>query len=71
MVSDRTKDIIKSGGEWISSVELEGVVMAHPAVFEGRRGRRARRALGRAAVVLRRSPTRPARECPGTKRLPG
>jgi len=33
-VSDRTKDVIKSGGEWISSVELENEVMAHPAVFE-------------------------------------
>lgn len=33
-VSDRSKDVIKSGGEWISSVELEGAVMAHPAVFE-------------------------------------
>jgi fatty-acyl-CoA synthase len=34
VVSDRTKDVIKSGGEWISSVELEATVMAHPAVFE-------------------------------------
>ena len=34
VISDRTKDVIKSGGEWISSVELEGTVMAHPAVFE-------------------------------------
>ena len=34
VVSDRTKDVIKSGGEWISSVELELTVMAHPAVFE-------------------------------------
>ena len=33
-VSDRSKDVIKSGGEWISSVELEGTLMAHPAVFE-------------------------------------
>jgi len=33
-ISDRTKDVIKSGGEWISSVELEGEVMAHPAVLE-------------------------------------
>jgi len=33
-VSDRTKDVIKSGGEWISSVELENEVMAHPKVFE-------------------------------------
>ncbi len=31
---DRSKDVIKSGGEWISSVELEVTVMAHPAVFE-------------------------------------
>jgi fatty-acyl-CoA synthase len=29
-ISDRTKDVIKSGGEWISSVELENAVMAHP-----------------------------------------
>ncbi len=33
-ISDRTKDVIKSGGEWISSVELENEVMAHPSVFE-------------------------------------
>jgi fatty-acyl-CoA synthase len=31
---DRTKDLIKSGGEWISSVELENAIMAHPAVVE-------------------------------------
>jgi len=33
-ISDRTKDVIKSGGEWISSVELENEVMAHPSVYE-------------------------------------
>jgi fatty-acyl-CoA synthase len=33
-ISDRTKDVIKSGGEWISSVELENEVMANPEVFE-------------------------------------
>ena len=33
-ISDRTKDVIKSGGEWISSVELENEVMAHAGVFE-------------------------------------
>jgi fatty-acyl-CoA synthase len=33
-ISDRTKDVIKSGGEWISSVDLENAVMAHPDVFE-------------------------------------
>jgi fatty-acyl-CoA synthase len=33
-LTDRVKDVIKSGGEWISSVELENHVMAHPAVAE-------------------------------------
>lgn len=31
---DRTKDLIKSGGEWISSVDLENALMTHPSVFE-------------------------------------
>ena len=33
-IKDRTKDVIKSGGEWISSVALEGTLMGHPAVAE-------------------------------------
>jgi fatty-acyl-CoA synthase len=33
-IKDRAKDVIKSGGEWISSVELENKIMAHPAVAE-------------------------------------
>jgi fatty-acyl-CoA synthase len=33
-LTDRAKDIIKSGGEWISSVELENSLMGHPAVLE-------------------------------------
>jgi fatty-acyl-CoA synthase len=33
-ITDRTKDVIKSGGEWISSIELENIAMAHPAVHE-------------------------------------
>jgi fatty-acyl-CoA synthase len=33
-ISDRTKDLIKSGGEWISSVDLENALMAHPSVAE-------------------------------------
>jgi fatty-acyl-CoA synthase len=33
-LSDRKKDLIKSGGEWISSVDLENAVMAHPAIAE-------------------------------------
>jgi len=33
-ITDRTKDVIKSGGEWISSIELENAAMGHPAVAE-------------------------------------
>jgi fatty-acyl-CoA synthase len=33
-ICDRAKDLVKSGGEWISSVDLENVLMAHPAVAE-------------------------------------
>ncbi len=33
-ITDRTKDVIKSGGEWVSSIDLENVIMAHPAVAE-------------------------------------
>jgi fatty-acyl-CoA synthase len=33
-ITDRTKDLIKSGGEWISSVDMENLLMSHPAVLE-------------------------------------
>lgn len=33
-ITDRAKDVIKSGGEWISSIELENIAMSHPAVAE-------------------------------------
>ena len=33
-VTDRSKDVIKSGGEWISSIELENIAVGHPGVFE-------------------------------------
>jgi fatty-acyl-CoA synthase len=33
-LTDRTKDVIKSGGEWISSVDLENALLAHPSVVE-------------------------------------
>jgi fatty-acyl-CoA synthase len=33
-IADRTKDLIKSGGEWISSVDLENAIMSHPKVKE-------------------------------------
>ena len=34
LLVDRTKDLVKSGGEWISSVQLENEIMAHPKVAE-------------------------------------
>lgn len=34
LIVDRAKDVIKSGGEWISSIELENAAMTHPAVLE-------------------------------------
>jgi 3-(methylthio)propionyl---CoA ligase len=33
-ITDRSKDVIKSGGEWISSIELENLAMAHPDIIE-------------------------------------
>jgi fatty-acyl-CoA synthase len=33
-ITDRTKDLIKSGGEWISSVDLENALMAHASIAE-------------------------------------
>jgi fatty-acyl-CoA synthase len=34
VITDRTKDVIKSGGEWISSIELENTAVGHAAVAE-------------------------------------
>jgi fatty-acyl-CoA synthase len=33
-ITDRTKDVIKSGGEWISSIEIENTAIGHPAIAE-------------------------------------
>ena len=33
-ITDRSKDVIKSGGEWISSIDLENIAVAHPGVLE-------------------------------------
>ena len=33
-ITDRAKDVIKSGGEWISSIEIENIAMGHPEVKE-------------------------------------
>ena len=34
MITDRTKDVIKSGGEWISSIEIENLAVGHPEIVE-------------------------------------
>jgi fatty-acyl-CoA synthase len=64
-ITDRSKDVIKSGGEWISSVELENELMAHPDVIEAAviakpDERWAERPL--CCVVLREGATADARE---------
>ncbi len=50
---DRTKDLIKSGGEWISSVELENHLMAHPGHGRSSGDRRAERTVDGTADGLR------------------
>ena len=39
-ITDRSKDVIKSGGEWISSIDVENIAMAHPGRGDGRLHRR-------------------------------
>ena len=54
-LKDRSKDIIISGGENISSIEVEDALYKHPAVQARRGGRQARREMGRDAMRLRRA----------------
>ena len=54
-IRDRIKDVIISGGENISSVEVEGVLLRHPAVQEVAVVGHARRAVGRVAACVRRA----------------
>ena len=82
-ITDRSKDVIKSGGEWISSVELENELMAHPAVREAaviampdeRWGERplaascSTRAPARQRGGAARAPARPRRELVAARRV--
>ena len=69
---DRTKDLVKSGGEWISSVELENEIMAHPQVVEAaviggartRSGASARWPAWWPRTAPSSTPTRCASSCP-------
>ena len=70
-ISDRSKDVIKSGGEWISSVDLENELMAPRRDRRGGGDRQARRALVRAPARLRRARGGPGglgRRAPGAPR---
>ena len=66
-ITDRSKDVIKSGGEWISSIEIENIAVGHPARRRSRRDRRAPSQMGRAAAADRRAEAgqdaRRARSC--------
>ena len=66
-ITDRTKDLIKSGGEWISSVDLENALMAHPAIAEAAVIAIPRREVERAAAGLRRVQAGPERRRRGRR----
>jgi len=51
-ITDRIKDVIKSGGEWISSLDLENLLSQHPAVLESA-AIASRMRSGRAAAAVR------------------
>ena len=53
-ITDRTKDVIKSGGEWISSIELENTAMGHAGRRRGGRHRRRSSEVDGAAAADRR-----------------
>ena len=50
-ITDRAKDVIKSGGEWISSIDLENLAVGHPEGGGGRGDRRRASEMGRAAAA--------------------
>ena len=50
-ITDRAKDVIKSGGEWISSIEIENLAVGHPGGAGGRGDRHAPSALAGTAVA--------------------
>ena len=62
---DRTKDLLKSGGEWISSVDLENIIMAHPKRHGGRHYRCARSEMAGGALGVHRGQARPDPHPPG------
>ena len=49
-ITDRAKDVIKTGGEWVSSLEIEDILSQHPAVSEVGGRCHSRSAMGRTSV---------------------
>ena len=70
-IVDRAKDLVKSGGEWISSVDLENTLMGHPAVKEAARGRHSSPQMAGASAGRRRLEGRRQSHCRGVARFPG
>jgi acyl-CoA synthetase (AMP-forming)/AMP-acid ligase II len=58
-IVDRIKDVVKTGGEWVSSLDIEDLVSARAGHRRGRGRRRARRQMGRAPGRVRRAQARP------------
>ena len=68
-ITDRAKDLIKSGGEWISSIELENVAMSHPDVAEAAVIAAKHPEMGRTAAAPGRGEARPPSRAPGVAGL--
>ncbi len=69
-IQDRSKDLIKSGGEWISSVALECALMGHPAVAEAAVIPVGQREVDRAAARRRRAQAGRGRDAAGAEGVP-
>ena len=61
-ITDRAKDVIKSGGEWISSIEIENIAVGHPAVAEAAVIGVRPSQMGRTAAADRRAEARRERD---------
>ena len=57
-ITDRAKDVIKSGGEWISTIDIENIAVGHPAVAEAAVIGVPPSQMGRAAAAHRRAEER-------------
>ena len=68
-ITDRAKDVIKSGGEWISTIDIENFAVGHPDVARSRSHRRRPSQMGRTAAPRRRAEGGPSPEEGGRPRI--